>query len=195
MLKASGARIELGANWIEGINPSNPERHPLWYLVQQCGGLDGIFMDTLLYDRSLRVYDHNGVNITEDANVQTRLKEFRNINEQLNKYAEYRTRKHLPDITIRKALRDKGWIPKTPIDAAIEWTAIDWTFTAPAQNLSFLFIYPSNDKIDYFVTDQKTGYVKIVDCLAKSFLGTKDTRLHLNTFVKEIDWSADCVCV
>ena len=195
VLKSSGARIELGANWIEEIDPKHPDRQPLWHLAQQCGGLDGIFMNSTIYDRYARIYDHDGMNISGDINVQKRLKQLRKITEHLNEYANYRTRHQLPDITIRKAFTDLGWIPKTLLDNALEWTIVDYWLGCPPQKASFLFNYPSDNHETYLVTDQKTGYVKIIDCLAKSFLKTNDTRLHLNSLVKEINWSHNCVCV
>ena len=39
-LLQSGVRVELGANWIQGIDPHQPEKHPLWQIAQRCGGLE-----------------------------------------------------------------------------------------------------------------------------------------------------------
>ena len=196
VLNATGARVELGANWIEELNPSDLDAHPLWRLAKQCGGLGGHFEDYLMHQR-FHVFDQNGVNISNDKTFLSRLSEWNAITLQLNAHAKHLAKHHLPDITVRQALERFGWFPTTPIDRAIEWLGYDWEFAVTPDVSSFLFAYPLTYDYMYFVTDQSIGYVKLVHCLADSFLLPEDKRLHLSSVVKQIDWSptSSCVCV
>ena len=50
--------------------------------------------------------------------------------------------------------------------------------------------------MNYLVTDQEEGFVKVVHCLAQDFLPEGDQRLHLESTVVEVDWTdSQCVCV
>lgn len=82
VLQKSGARIELGANWIHGIDPHQPEKHPLYNIAQECGGVRGFYMGTEL-NVSHHFYDSNGVEITSSWELQQRIKDWYSVEEKM----------------------------------------------------------------------------------------------------------------
>ena len=198
---SSGVRVELGANWIHGIDPELPGKHPLWRIAERCGGVDGNFVS----DSKVHVFDNSGNNITNSSTYKGRLAQWNKLD--LTSYAEERRASNLSDISVRQALTDRGWIPKSELDNLIEWYGVDYgKFAALPDQVTLLHsCYPDPAYLDfgnperttdYFVTDQKEGFVKVVKCLASNFLVENDHRLHLGSTVVEIDWSSsDCVCV
>ena len=202
VLQKSGARIELGANWIHGIDPHQPEKHPLYSIAQECGGVRGFYMGTEL-NVSHHFYDSNGVEITSSWELQQRIKDWYSVEEKMTDEAIRRTKAGLPDISLRRALEDNGWIPQSPVDSVIEWLGIDFDFAYTPENTSLQINYPdptytdfsdSSQTVDFFVTDQKFGYARVVQCLADRYLASSDSRLHLRSIIKEIEWSDQCVC-
>lgn len=205
----SGVRVELGANWIQGIDPDQPEKHPLWKIAQECGGLDGNFTQTFNYYSSahMHVFDENGTNITNSAVFNERLAQFQKVLDPgLISYSKSQSAKDLPDMSVRQALTDNGWTPTSPLDNLIEWNGLDLDEYAIApEHVSLYGNFPDDTYFDfgnpkntenYFVTDQKEGFVKVVRCLADQFLSTDDHRLHLESTVVEVDWTdSKRVCV
>ena len=57
-----GVNVGVGANWIQGVDPSRPRLHPLFDLAERCGGLQGIYSD---FD-SIITYYSNGTEVSED---------------------------------------------------------------------------------------------------------------------------------
>ena len=197
---SSGVRVELGANWIQGIDPEQPEKHPLWRIAEKCGGLGGSFV----LDGEVHVFDGSGKDINS-SKYKERLAQWNKLD--LISYAEVRRASNLSDISVKQALTDRGWIPKSELDNLIEWYGVDYSggFATSPERVSLQYSYPDITYLDfgnpgrttdYFVTDQKEGFVKVVKCLASDFLVENDHRLHLGSTVVEIDWSSsDCVCV
>ena len=119
-------------------------------------------------------------------------------------YAKQRQKSNLPDVSVRQAFEHLGWVPDSPIDDLIEWVGVDLDeYATTPEHTSLYGNYPDdtffdfgNNTIDYFVTDQKDGFVKVVHCLAKDFLSEGDPRLHLGSTVVEVDWTdRERVCV
>ena len=197
MLKSTNKRVELGANWIHGINPQNPSRHPIWKILQYCGGLDG---RVELKDDTAYVFDDNGENISEKKEFRERLSQWHKIRSLLGNYSRLRQEESLPDITVRKALENLGWIPRSSVDNLIEWNGFDSDYAARPDRISLHNTFPETTYIDfgslnYFVNDQE-GFEKVVKCLSQDVLTKKDKRLVLNSAVIEIDWSnPSIVCV
>lgn len=202
LLEKTGARVELGANWIEEIDPQQPNKHPLWNIVQKCGGVEGFWQKDPSENASMHVYDNNGMNMTNSPEFRSRLVEWQRIFEKVIALSEYLDKQDLPDISIRQALKMKGWTPITPVDNLIEWIGFDWEYAAPPDNASLKdnlpeTIFGNNNRSQwkYFITDQKFGYKKVLDCLIQDVLSTNDKRIHFNSAVKSVNWSDDCVCV
>ncbi|XP_064387278.1 uncharacterized protein LOC135335651 [Halichondria panicea] len=198
VLEATGVRVELGANWIEDLDPNNLNSHPLWQLAKQCGGLAGNFQDGVIFG-PIHAFDDHKRNLTANSTFLSRLNHWENVGHDIKSYLTNATKNHdhLLDVSARQALQQFGWVPETAIDKAIEWLGFDWECACPPENGSFLFSFPMSRDYMYFVTDQKQGYVKLVHCLADSFLSPLDNRLHLGSTVQEVKWySGDqCVCV
>ena len=202
----SGVRLELGANWIQGIDPEEPEKHPLWKIVENCGGLDGRFVQAVSIN-TMHVFNLDGKNITESTLFKMRFAQWNKIFDALIAYSLQKQRSHSPDMSLREALDANGWFPHSYMDSLIEWYGSDYGVgygTSP-ENVSLFTNIPEKtytdfgdpDRVtDYFVSDQENGFVKVVECLADGFLTENDSRLHLDTKVTEIDWSdSECVCV
>ena len=192
-----GVTVDVGANWISGIDPEQPEMHPLWALAQRCGGLQGTYQD---FEPGV-VYNQTGNDIANSP--QLRYDDYDYSLEYALEISCERTTANLPDISAREGLTAAGWIPATPADDWVEWLRYDFCFALPPDTLSLynsdlsgtyeVFGNP-NRTTDYFVHDPE-GFVKIVNCLAADFLqGDQDERLRLNTKVNEIEWSDECVC-
>ena len=202
VLQKSGARIELGANWIHGIDPHQPEKHPLYSIAQECGGVQGFYMGTEM-NASHHFYNSSGVEITSSRELQQRIKDWYSVERKMTDEAVQRTKTGLSDISVRRALQDNGWIPQSPIDSVIEWLGIDFDFAYTPENTSLQINYPDptysnfgdpSRTVDFFITDQKFGYARVVQCLADRYMTNVDSRLHLQSVVKEIEWSDKCVC-
>ena len=201
----SGVRLELGANWIQGIDPEEPEKHPLWKIVENCGGLDGKYVQDIS-DKTMHVFDFEGENITNSSSFKMRLAQWYEIFNAVIEYSLQKQKSHSPDMSLREALNANGWFPHSDMDELIEWYGSDYDeYATSPEKVSLLVNIPEKtytdfgdpDRVtDYFVSDQENGFVKVVECLADGFLTENDSRLHLDTKVTEIDWSdSECVCV
>ena len=207
VLPSTNVRVELGANWIQGIDPVNPQRHPLWKIAEMCGGLGGHFVKDF-NNGSMHVFDENGRNISGSAAFRERLSYWNKLLDPgLPKYSVERQKAGLPDVTVREGLRVLGWDPSSPLDNLIEWYGFDLDEqAAPPEKISVYANYPDdtydnfgnpNRTENYFVTDQHEGFEKVARCLAQQFLSKNDKRLVLDTVVEEINWSnsKEYVCV
>ena len=193
---AAGVKVETGANWIQGVDPSQPELHPIFALAQECGGLEGVYSD---YD-SLIVYNSTGTDISDEPSL--RYDDYSKASDYAEETSLKRQAKKLPPISVRDGLSMGGWTPQTSEDNWVEWFKFDFCFAQTA-NDSCLYQLPKaayeeygnyERTTDYFVTDQD-GYGSLVTCLADQFLDEDDVRLHLEAVVTKIIWSTDSVCV
>ena len=189
----AGVKVEKGANWIQGLNRSHPESHPLWPLVQTCG-LDGVF--TTFDGKHVHVYDNAGANITNSSLL--RWDDWDKAYDNAEITSIIRSILGQRDISAREGLIEGGWVPTTAEDNFTEWWFWDFCETEPPDNVSLLYSIPESSFIDpgfgeaqYFVTDQR-GYAWLMECVAEEF---GDKRLHLNATVSVVEWSDDCVCV
>ncbi len=107
----SGVRVELGANWIQGIDPQEPEKHPLWDITEQCGGVDGNYAPSII-NYTYHLFDEDGANITNSTAFKERFAQFSKIiNPLLDEYSMERQKNNLSDVSVREALKLNGWIP------------------------------------------------------------------------------------
>ncbi len=201
MVLPSGIRLELGANWIQGIDPAQPEKHPLWNIAEKCGGLGGKFVPTMNYG-TIHVFDEDGNNITNRTTFQNRFSQWKKSLAALIPYAEKRDASKLPDMSVRQALENNGWFPSSLLDDMVEWNGFDDEYATIPEHISLYENFPDrtytdfgSNTGDYFVTDQEEGFVKVVQCLANYFLAENDHRLHLRSTVVEVDWSSGRLCV
>ena len=187
-----GVVIELGANWIEGIDPLEPDKHPLWALAERCGGLQGSYAD------AITVYNSTGHNIVSSLRNSTIQAAYAN----LNKLKMARQQSGLPDISVREALLESGWEVVSDGDKWLDWFRFDFCYAETPERTSFYANIPEptyhdfgdpNRSTIYLVTDP-SGYVKLVQCIADETLTKGDRRLHLNETVTEVSWEENRVC-
>ena len=196
----SGVKVEIGANWIQGFDPQQPEisMHPLYAILQRCGvDTQGKVSD---YD-NITVYDSQGNSINDDA---LRYNDYETAIEAAEESVPNHQINNLPDISVREGLTMNGWVPATPEDNWVEWFEFDFCFTEPPDITSlyraaslptYIDFGDPEETGDFFITDER-GFVQVVDCLADEFLeGEQDLHLHLNANVSEVQWSDECICV
>lgn len=188
---APGVNVNVGANWIHGVDQTDPTRHPLYALMQECGGLNGFYSDF----ESIRIYDENGFSVSQSS---LRSSDFSTATNSLP---------GVTDDLARTAYTEAGWMPNGPNDNWVEWFNFDFStinppdtvslqgFSNDATNNDFL-ARPGNTPSDYLITDNR-GTVYLVECLANNFTNNSpmtDSRIHLNTNVTRIEYNDNCVC-
>ena len=190
-----GVKIELGANWIQGLDPDQPELHPLYKLAQRCGGIQGNFSD---FD-SIIEYNSSGAVVSDNVDydrIETAYSKIETISATRQANGEV-------DIPVRQALIESNWTVVSDEDKFLDWFEFDFCFAEPPQNSSLFQSQPlatytafgnADNTGDFMVTDQM-GYGKLVECLAEGILGTNNSKLKLNEKVRLIKWSDECVCV
>ena len=177
--------IELGANWIQGVIGN-----PIEKLALQCG------LEGKLENRSFVIRNESGFNTTEKGQMPL-LKHDEDIIDQMQ--IERRKLKE-EDISARVGLRLANWVPSCPEEMATEYFEYDFEYAVPPKYVSLRTKIADNGSIhsvggeQFFVTDSR-GYVHIVNCLADMFLEPRDSRMQLNTTVKEIKWNDNGVYV
>lgn len=194
-----GINMSVGASWIQGVDPAAPRLHPLMDLVGRCGGLETMLSN---FDNAV-YYDSQGNVVTENLR-------YGDIEAAIATAAEQSASRQAngdPDITVRQAFTEAGWIPSTPEDNFVEWFYFDFC-VSQTPNVTSLFgkidvatfsdflADPGNTAGEYYITDRR-GYPALIDCLAKNATNNNpsDDRIHLEALVTEIDYSDDCVCV
>lgn len=53
-----GVNVNIGAEWIQGVDHTQPRLHPLFDLAEKCGGLEGMYsdFDSIITYNSLGIY-------------------------------------------------------------------------------------------------------------------------------------------
>ena len=191
--------IEVGANWIHGLDVQDPKHHPIWREWLECDedGPDGSitpFNFTHVYNIMGRPYNIVNMNGT----YQRRKAVFDRAYKEASKLEKILT----DDISLRDGLRWKGWTPQTRLDNLIEWRTCDFDSAITPDNASLLMYFPAYTyyaflgpeknatAIDYLVADEK-GYSFVTECLARKF---KQDRVKLNSLVTLIQTADDCAC-
>ena len=189
-----GTNIEVGANWIHGLDLEDLNHHPIWREWVACDedGPDGSVTPDLTH-----VYDQTGIEIDiEDENG-------RFVNRTEAFYAAYEAAEELEvtvDTSFRQALTMGGWELEDRLDNFIEWEHIDLCIGVRPENISFPIYYQlsaytdftesDNETEDYLIVDDK-GYSFVVKCMARNF---ENDRVKLNSYVRKIQTADDCVC-
>ncbi|KAI8377544.1 uncharacterized protein BYT42DRAFT_570659 [Radiomyces spectabilis] len=182
-------QIELGANWIYGKGTN-----PIYHLASKHG------LKTAPNNKeNLAYFDDNGE--IPDTQGQAIYHTFEKMMENLVDYADQRMKRHQVDLSSRSALKLLGWHPDTPLKAAVEYFAVDWELAEPAEVSSLDYATGTVDMVtgsfpsgNEFVVDER-GFNHILKEEAKWFLQDDDSRLLLNTLVKDIFYGDDNVTV
>ena len=190
-----GVSLSVGANWIHGVDRTQPRLHPMFDLAERCGGLQGVYTNT----DNVITYDSDG-NEVSDGTLRYGAYE--------SAFAEALERNGGDvnnDFSAREGLTQAGWTPSSAGDSFVEWYNFDFSFAEKPDVTSVAGIYrlPDRDFVsgnnqpgEYFITDHR-GYPYLIQCLANNFSrnSNTDNRIHLNTTVTRIEHGDECVCV
>ena len=191
-----GTMVELGANWIHGVN----QRHgsyinPIMELAKRCG-LHGYVVPPSSW---LVVYNGSQVLTWLDPKYAPIAEKFDKARERMNEESLRRQELRLSDITARQAFIDNNWTDSTHLGRLTEYVLHDLDYGEPPEVCSLFLTYPdlTNEEFgnDVFMVVDKRGYAHLVHCIADEFLSKDDPRLQLNTLVTGIQYSNQCVCV
>ena len=186
----AGVKVEVGANWIHGVDPTGTKSeraNPVWTLANACG-----LRMVRGEHSSIAVYDALGRDVTRDLPWD----EARNAWAKLK---ELGTRMRLAgdgDMSLREALDRVHWKPATAADHFVDWFNYSKSAGQRVEDQSFFAALDDTTYTDfgsdlYFVTDQR-GYSHLVECLGRDFLDAN--HLRLNTRVTSVHHSDKCVC-
>ncbi|KAI3919449.1 hypothetical protein MKW98_030160 [Papaver atlanticum] len=197
--KFSGVFVEMGANWVEGVN--GKEVNPIWTMANEIG-LKSYRSE--LRNIASNVYKQSGglYNESEAQKVVDSAEEFFNFSANVSVSL---LRNGVEDISILTAERLRHKVPSTPIEKALEYFRYDSQQGEPPRLTSLRNTAPLPTFADfgddiYFVADSR-GYESVVHYVAKEFLTTnkageiKDPRLMLNKVVTEIHYSGKGIIV
>lgn len=189
----AGVKVELGANWIMGVDGSGSEKYkenPIWALKQQSG-----LRAELSNPHNVVVYNSSGVQVPMSAS-KYRWRDISKAYKKVDELSRKRQASGQEDITLREALALSGWVPSTAEDHFVDWYKYD---RAEGPSPSDMSLYRSQGDRTYkdygpdafYVSDQR-GFAYLVEYLGKDIINAN--RLHLNTRVRSIKYSNSCVC-
>lgn len=172
--------IERGANWVHGPSESNPI-----YRLAAAGGLEGHLddRDELCHVRCA------ATGKAFDQQAQERSQAFDIAFEHLSQLATNET----SDFGCAAGLRAGGWVPKTPLDDAIEWLKFDFEYSSdPSEASAFHNVREEHTRTDFgedsFLITDRRGFDTLAHSLAESALAA-GTQIHHDTIVSVIDAS------
>ncbi|KAL6649388.1 hypothetical protein ACP70R_013612 [Stipagrostis hirtigluma subsp. patula] len=198
-----GINVEVGANWVEGMNGG--KMNPIWPIVNSTLKLRSFRSD---FDYlAQNVYKENGGLYDEDF-VQKRIERADNVEEGGAKLSGTLNSSGRDDMSILAMQRLNDHQPNgpaTPVDMVVDYFKYDYEFAEPPRVTSLQNTVPLATFSDfgddvYFVADQR-GYESVVYHLAGQYLKTDksgnivDPRLQLNKVVREIAYTSNGVTV
>lgn len=184
----AGTVIELGANWVQGLN-----NNPIWELAKKYD-LRGNYTIAEPVNEHYIIRDENGKDVTDQGNPEGMAK----ASEKLDEIVRERREAGMPDIDVQTGLRLAGWQPQNPAQSSIEYFYEDFDAGDRPHFISSRVKSLTNGTIDshdgkqFFVFDPR-GYAVIVEEIAKSFLEPEDLRLCLKQIVNKINWDSNGV--
>ncbi|KPI41316.1 Polyamine oxidase [Cyphellophora attinorum] len=191
--------IELGANWVQGIeNAETGAVNPIWLLAQKYG-----LNNTYSNYSSIETFTQDGP--ADYADLIDDVEDGWTVMEQ--NVGEFITQ-NIQDYSVRSGFSLGGWKPgKDAERQAVEWWTWDWEYAWQPEVSSAQFgvvnynttFYQWSDE-NNFVWDSR-GFNTIVKGEAAEFLEnctadyncSGDSRLMLNTIVTNISWSDEGV--
>ena len=196
-----GIRVELGEQWIQGIHDADDPPRPLSdhndfqkLVIERCGisGLQPDFNESRVF--------HAGPTIIDNKTVQEGIWEFGNLSIYADVEGLFRQMYGLPDISVRQAFTDNGWVPDTPFKKLLEWDFFDFLNQQIPETASVFRSIPNPAWANFgiemrIITDQR-GSEHLLRCMARDFgLVPDDPRLKLSTRVFRIRNENSSVCV
>ncbi|BBN02833.1 polyamine oxidase [Marchantia polymorpha subsp. ruderalis] len=194
----AGGKVELGANWVEGVNGPGPV-NPVWTLAQEVN-LRSFY--SFFDNGTSNIYDERGFVPIEEAasTVEAADKAFEFVGE----LSKNLTEGNIEDISQQTGQRFFGFYPKTAIEMALDWWYYDFTTAEPprASSLKNTVPLPTEEIFGpdhYFVADPR-GYAVVFQPLLKSYLKMDgetvvDSRLKLGKVVNKIEYTDTGVVV
>ncbi|RYC78929.1 hypothetical protein BFJ63_vAg18192 [Fusarium oxysporum f. sp. narcissi] len=177
--------VELGANWIEGLENPSGETNPIWHLAQK-HKVKNTFSNT----SAILTYDETGY-----SNYADLIDLFDEKWKKAEQDAGYILTENLQDTSTRAGLSLAGWKPMRDMKmAAVDWWGWDFETAFSPEESGFLYgVAGNNATFKHFsdetnlVIDQR-GYNAWIVGEAMEFLKEDDPRLRLNTRVKKIHY-------
>lgn len=109
--------IELGANWVQGLQTDDGPVNPIWTLAQK-------------YSLNSTYSDFDSILTYNDTGAVDYMNLFDELDEAYTQYeidAGYTITDNLQDVSVRSGLALAGWKPrKDPQKQAAEWWYFDW---------------------------------------------------------------------
>lgn len=190
--------VEKGCNWIQG-----PRRQNITKLAKKYGLKTATqdYGDRTWFD-GRRGLDATDIDIAPGKFVNISTYSFTqlydDISDKILDFIQNRLSDMEVDLTARTGLSMLGWRPRTALERLYEWVNVDFTTAQPPEVCSLYNAfeqedYEGSDVPEQLVIDQR-GYRHIFVEELKAALAAcphQHNRLHVNTTVKEIDWSSN----
>ncbi|KAF7041391.1 hypothetical protein CFC21_051197 [Triticum aestivum] len=186
-----GVNVEMGANWVEGVNGG--KMNPIWPLVNSTLKLRNFRSD---FDGlAENVYKERG-GVYDRAYVQKRLHRSNEVEEGGAKLSAKLRPSGQDDMSILTMQRLNNHLPNgpaSPVDMILDYFKHDYEFAEPPRVTSLQNVVPLATFRDYvyFVADRR-GYEAIVHHLAGQYLEADKSG---NIVVREISHSGSGVAV
>ncbi|CAL9193098.1 unnamed protein product, partial [Musa hybrid cultivar] len=186
----AGMNVEMGANWVEGVN--GPELNPIWKMANKLR-LRNFFSD--YSNLSSNTYNEIG-GLYQSSEVDEVIEEAAKVNSFGEKLSASLPPSGREDVSILTSQRLKNHVPSTALEMVVDYYTYDYEFAEPPrvtslQNTVPLPTFANFGEDVYFVADQR-GYESLVYDLAGQFLRTAkngtivDPRLLLGKVVRRI---------
>jgi polyamine oxidase len=197
--------IELGANWVQGIQSPGGPANPIWTLAQKYN-----LKNTYSNYSSILTYTASG-----ESDFTNLINDYFTAYTTVQQDAGYLLSENRQDRSLRSALLVAGWNPLGDMNAqAAEWWNFDFEYgTLPEQSSEVFAVIVSHihqiklpltykeiqnynatfyqySNANNFVTDQR-GFNAIIKGEASTFLKANDPRLLLNTIVSGVNYTND----
>ncbi|TFL00924.1 putative flavin-containing polyamine oxidase [Pterulicium gracile] len=198
--KADGSPyvVELGANWIQGLQTEDGPENPIWALTKQYK-VSNTFSD---FD-SIETFDETG-----PVDYTSLFDDLDSAWVEAEQDAGYILRENLLDRSFRSGLSLGGWKPRRQLPGvrpshaqAAEWWYFDFEYAFSPEASSQQYSVVNYNTTFYrfseennFVWDQR-GISAMVEEEADSFLGQDDPRLLLNSIITNITYTPKGVTV
>ncbi|CAM0914139.1 unnamed protein product [Alopecurus aequalis] len=204
--KFAGATVEMGANWVEGVNGG--EMNPIWAMANGSGGINLRTFRSDFDHLAENTYKQEG-GLYEEKLVEKVIKRMEEVEESGAKLSVTLHRSGEQDISVMAMQRLNDHMPtgpSTPVDMVVDYYQHDFEFAEPPRVTSLQNTQPLPTFDDfgddvYFVADPR-GYESVVYHVAGQYLRTDpktgaivDPRVRLNTVVRDIVYSSSGVTV
>ncbi|XP_051183294.1 polyamine oxidase 1 [Lolium perenne] len=198
-----GINVEMGANWVEGVNGG--KMNPIWPIVNATLKLRNFRSD---FDGLAdNIYKEKG-GVYDKEYAQKRIDRSDEVEENGGKLSAKLHPSGQDDMSILAMQRLNDHLPNgptSPLDMILDYFKYDYEFAEPPRVTSLQNVVPLATFEDfgddvYFVADQR-GYEAVVYYLAGQYLKADksgnivDPRLQLSKVVREISYSRSGVTV